>query len=134
MKGDEATFELLLKLGAKPDQTCFHYFCRFEFHIFKIFSKIFVSKSHFCSLNCEKLLVTLLKKGVDINAPPKNSITGDHPIHSSVVNAQEDKIAHLEGSTIMVELLTRYGASVNVTNYKGDTPLHWVKLYIIYIF
>ncbi len=53
-KGDESTFMELLALGAKPDQTVFHYFV-----------------SHFCSNNCEKIMATLLEK-VGINISHQN--------------------------------------------------------------
>jgi len=108
LKGDENLFVELLSLGAKPDQTVFHYFV-----------------TRFCSNNCEKILISLLEKGVDINQPPLNSFTGDRPIHSAVVNSRENHVDNLVGSVLMVELLIKYGAKVNVKNNKGDTPLHW---------
>eukprot|EP01117_Protostelium_nocturnum_P006194 TRINITY_DN2234_c0_g1_i2.p1 TRINITY_DN2234_c0_g1~~TRINITY_DN2234_c0_g1_i2.p1 ORF type:complete len:1771 (+),score=730.99 TRINITY_DN2234_c0_g1_i2:165-5477(+) len=108
MKGDEVVLTLLLSKGALPDQLVLHYFC-----------------SHFCSNNMENILMTMMARGVDLNEAPPGIETGDRPLHAAIANSRENGPFGMNGATSMVEILLKHGALPNLTNAKGDSPLHW---------
>ena len=63
--------------------------------------------------------------GIDVNMPATNSKNGDRPLHAAIRNTKESTEDHLVGSVLIIEILLKYGAKVNLPNSRGDTPLHW---------
>ena len=109
LRGNEEIINILInKEGILPDITSLIYYC-----------------GYCCSNKSEQIIKIMIDKGVDINASTPHSTTGDTPLHTAIRNNKELNKESLVGSVLMVELLLKFGANVNIKNNRMDTPLHW---------